>query len=81
MTTAIYPSATIHSPTTATRSATASGAIDLVDPAEACRLLDIEPATLIALANQGLVAAFDLGGSIRFRRRDLQVVPKVTCTG
>ena len=44
--------------------------IDMLDPVQTCRLLDMTHAELLAVAKSGELATYDLGGHIRFRYRD-----------
>lgn len=49
----------------------ASPDIDLVGPLEACEMLVVDEATLLELVNDGQLAAYRLGGHIRFRSTDI----------
>ncbi|MCE2524774.1 MAG: helix-turn-helix domain-containing protein [Acidimicrobiia bacterium] len=46
--------------------------IDLVGPLEACEMLVVDEAQLLDLANGGQLAAYRLGGHIRFRSADVR---------
>lgn len=50
--------------------------IDMYDPAGTCRLLGVNDRTLVALVNAGALAAYDLGGAIRFRRADVYALAR-----
>lgn len=54
-----------------TRATERTEAIRLIDPATAARLLGIDHQALLTLVNRGRLAAYDIGGSIRFRRSDV----------
>lgn len=45
--------------------------IRLIDPATTARLLGADAEDLLTLVNNGRLAAYDLGGAIRFRRVDV----------
>lgn len=45
--------------------------IDLVGPLEACEMLVVDEARLLELANSGRLAAYRLGGHLRFRSADV----------
>ena len=45
--------------------------IDLVGPLEACEMLVVDEARLLELANSGRLAAYRLGGHLRFRSTDV----------
>lgn len=45
--------------------------IDLVGPLEACDMLVVDEAQLLDLANGGQLAAYRLGGHVRFRSVDV----------
>ena len=42
-------------------------AIDMLNPAETCAELQVDECQLLELIEQAKLAAFDLGGEIRFR--------------
>ena len=44
---------------------------NLIGPADACRLLGVGPQSLLRGVNDGIVPAYDIGGSIRFRPSEL----------
>ncbi len=46
--------------------------IDLVGPKRACALLNVGDPELLALVNSDRLAAYRLGGQIRFRYRDVE---------
>lgn len=46
--------------------------IDLVGPLEACEMLVVDEARLLELVNVGRLAAYRLGGHIRFRSTDIR---------
>jgi len=45
--------------------------IDLLTPAQTCRLLDIRDRDLLAAVNDGSLPAYNLDGSVRFRRTEV----------
>ena len=45
--------------------------IDLVGPLEACEMLVVDEDELLGLVNSDQLAAYRLGGHIRFRSRDV----------
>ncbi len=44
---------------------------NLIGPAAACRLLGVELQNLLRGINDGLVPAYNIGGSVRFRPSEL----------
>ncbi len=44
---------------------------DLIGPAAACRLLGVGPQSLLRGINDGIVPAYSIGGSVRFRPSEL----------
>ena len=46
--------------------------IDMVTPGEVCRRLALSESALIELVNQGRLAAYNLGGHLRFKVRDVR---------
>ena len=49
-------------------------AIDMLDPAETCERLRLDDKGLLDLVNGGRLAAYDLGGNIRFKVADVVAV-------
>lgn len=45
---------------------------NLIGPDAACRLLDVGPQNLLRGINDGIVPAYDIGGSVRFRPSELR---------
>ena len=50
---------------------TPSTAIDMLTPTQVCDELHLDEASLLDLVNRGHLAAYDLGGHIRFRATDV----------
>ena len=50
---------------------TPSTAVDMLTPTQVCVELGLDEVGLLDLVNHGHLAAYDLGGNIRFRARDV----------
>ena len=55
-----------------TQQPTEAGSLDMIDPVRAGALLKADQDHLLALVNDGHLAAYQLGDHVRFRYRDVE---------
>ena len=46
---------------------------DLIDPATACEVLQVQEPELVRMVNEGVVPAYRIAGQVRFRPSELAV--------
>jgi len=51
--------------------------VDMFTPAQTCEFLRLDDTALLGLVNQGRLAAYDLGGHIRFKASDVRATARL----